>query len=197
MPLSFARNPESIRNVYLWASVVTLYAFYIWGHIPVSNTCYALSDQYTPSVYRYYVLLTGKVLLGIFITGLIYLLIKSQKKLLKTIAWALFAGILFYYYTDLVKISIEYVHFVQYCLLTILLCKIYADKLIIAILLALFAGLMDEAYQAYPKGPMNWRDTLLNVTGVAWGGLLYWTLQDSISEKHYHTKKRDKERKVN
>lgn len=39
---------------------------------------------------------------------------------------------------------------------------------------------MDETYQAYPAEPMNWRDTLLNVTGVIWGYLLYWTLQDSV-----------------
>ena len=173
---SIARPPETIRTIYLWASVAILYAFFIWGHIPVSNVCYALSDQYTPSVYRYYVLLTGKILLGIFITSLVYLIVKSQQKLFKTIAWTLFAAVLFFYYADLVKISIEYVHFIQYCLLTILLCKIYSKKLTIAILLALFAGLMDEVYQAYPKGPMNWRDTMLNVTGVIWGGLLYWTM---------------------
>lgn len=172
-------NSEFIRTLYLWASVIILYAFYIWGHIPVSNVCYALSDQYTPGVYRYYVLLTGKILLIAFITSLIYLLLKTRQKLIKTFAWIIFAGVLFFYYADLVKISIEYVHFIQYCLLTILLCKIYAQKLYLAIFLALLAGLMDEAYQAYPKGPMNWRDTMLNVTGVIWGSLLYWTLRDT------------------
>ena len=179
---SISRTPETIRTINLWASVVILYAFFIWGHIPVSDVCYALSDQYTPSVYRYYVLLTGKLLLGIFITSLVYLIVKSQQKLFKTIAWLLFASVLFFSYADLVKISIEYVHFIQYCLLTILLCKIYSNKLTIAILLALFAGLMDEVYQAYPKGPMNWRDAMLNVTGVIWGALLYWTLLDSDAE---------------
>ncbi|MBT3811825.1 MAG: VanZ family protein [Gammaproteobacteria bacterium] len=176
---SIVRNPDALRIVYLWASVIILYAFYIWGHIPVSNVCYALSDQYTPAVYRYYVLLAGKVLFACFLMSLVYLLAKSQQKLNKTIAWTLFAGVLFFYYADLVKISIEYVHFIQYCLLTILLCKIYAKKSYLAIFLALFAGLMDEVYQAYPKGPINWRDTLLNVTGVIWGGLLYWTMLDA------------------
>ena len=179
---SIAHRPDSIRTFYLWASVVILYAFFIWGHIPVSNVCYALSDQYTPGVYRYYVLLTGKVVLVAFIIGLIYLLLKGQQKLFKTLAWAVFAGVLFVYYADLVKISIEYVHFIQYCLLTILLCKIYPKKLYLAIFLALFAGLVDEVYQAFPKEPMNWRDTLLNVTGVIWGGLLYWTMLDAVQK---------------
>jgi len=183
MPHSIAHSPDTSRYIYLWASVVILYAFFIWGHIPVSNVCYALSDQHTPAVYRYYVLLTGKVILVAFITGLIYLLIKGQQKLLKTITWALFASVLFFYYADLVKISIEYVHFIQYCLLTLLLCKIYSKKLVIAFSLALFAGLMDEVYQAYPKGPMNWRDTMLNVTGVILGGLLYWTMLNNIVEE--------------
>ncbi|WP_428356850.1 VanZ family protein [Methyloprofundus sp.] len=174
---SIVRSPESIRTVYyLWAFVAMLYAFYIWGHIPVSNVCYALSDQYTPGVYRHYVLLAGKVLLVAFISWLIYLLLKAQQRLLKSIAWIMFASMLFFYYVDLVKISIEYVHFVQYCLLTILLCMIYAKKVYLAIVLALVAGLLDEVYQALPKDPMNWRDTLLNVVGVIWGGLLYWTM---------------------
>ncbi len=70
----------------------------------------------------------------------------------------------------------------------ILLCKIYAKNLTIAILLALFAGLMDEVYQAYPKGPMNWRDAMLNVTGVIWGDLLYWTIlpNNSSDSKEGH-----------
>lgn len=70
--------------------VAILYAFYLWGHIPVSNICYALSDQYTPEVYRHYVVFIGKGLLLIYLAGLAWLLRKTRHTLLKTIAWILF-----------------------------------------------------------------------------------------------------------
>lgn len=180
MPQTYAYSRQTKRNISLWSAVIVLYSFYIWGHIPVSNVCYALSDQYTPKVYRYYILLTGKILLGFFIFSTCYLIIKSRQRLLKATVWILFSLALFLSYDLLVKISIEYIHFIQYCGLTILLCNIFNRKLAIAIVLALFAGLMDEVYQAYPADPMNWRDTMLNVTGVIWGSLLYWTVQDAI-----------------
>lgn len=177
MILSFTEQSQKIRYWLLWACVIFLYAFYIWGHIPVSEICYALRDAYTLKIYTYYVLLTGKVLLGIFMTGTVYFIAKSRQKLLKSIAWTLFTVTLFFSYEALVKIPIEYAHFIQYCGLTLLLCTIFSKRLAVAILLALFAGLMDEVYQAYPTEPINWRDTLLNVTGVIWGRLVYWTLR--------------------
>jgi len=180
---SLALSPQLTRHLLLWACIVILYAFYIWGHIPVSDVCYALRDKYSVSVYRYYILLTGKILLGIFIAATLYLIAKSQQKLLKSIVWGIFSIALFFSYDALVKISIEYIHFIQYCGLTVLLCNIFTKRLYIAILLALFLGLMDEVYQAYPAGPMNWRDTMLNVTGVIWGSILYWTLQDAVPSK--------------
>lgn len=61
MPSPVTANSENVRLIYLWTSVTILYAFYIWGHIPISSTCYALSDQHTPAIYHYYVLLAGKV----------------------------------------------------------------------------------------------------------------------------------------
>ncbi|NOQ12866.1 MAG: hypothetical protein GQ583_00090 [Methyloprofundus sp.] len=167
--------------------MIILYAFYIWGHIPVSNICYALSDQYTPRVYRDSVILAGKILLVFFIAGTVYLVAKSQQKLLNTLLWILFSLALFFSYESMVKISIEYIHFIQYCSLTIIFCYIFPERLTIAVFLALFAGLMDEVYQAYPAEPMNWRDTLLNVTGVIWGILLYWTQQDTVSLKPVNT----------
>jgi len=180
MPRSFVYFPQTTSNFYLWTAVIILYSFFIWGHIPVSNICYALSDQYSPSVYRHYVLLTGKILLVFFIFIIGYLIIKSQQRLLKLTVWILFSLALFLSYNLLVKISIEYIHFIQYCGLTLLFCNIFPKHLTVAILLALLAGLMDEVFQAYPADPMNWRDTMLNVTGVTWGYLLYWTLQDAI-----------------
>lgn len=179
MPTFFNSPSNLTRTLSLWALALSLYAFYIWGHIPISNICYALSDQYTPAVYRHYVLLTGKALLGIIILMTCFLIINCRQKVLKASVWGLFSLALFFSYDSLVKISIEYIHFIQYCGLSLVLCYIFPKRLVIAFLLALFAGLMDEVYQAYPKDPMNWRDTLLNVTGVIWGGLIYWTLQDS------------------
>ena len=178
LALTKKRHHPSMRNTGLWALVIFIYAFYIWGHIPISNVCYALSDQYTPNLYRHYVLLTGKVLLIAFIAGLVWLLAKTSQKLLKTAVWLLFATGLIFSYEDLVKIAIEYVHFIQYCVLTILLCKIFVKRQYAAILIALLAGFLDEVYQAYPTDPLNWRDIMLNVTGVIWGWLLFWTLQD-------------------
>lgn len=80
----------------------------------------------------------------------------------------------------MVKISIEYIHFIQYCILTVLLCNIISSRIYIAILIGILAGFLDELYQAYPTEHFNWRDTILNVTGVIWGWLLYWTLLDAI-----------------
>ena len=178
LPFTLKHHSKSHRKSGLWALVIFIYAFYIWGHIPISNVCYALSDQYTPSVYRYYVQLTGQVLLIAYITGLVWLLARSSQKLLKTIVWLVFATALVLSYESLVKIAIEYVHFIQYCVFTILLCKIFAKRQYVAILLALLAGFVDEVYQAYPAEPLNWRDIMLNVTGVVWGWLMFWTLQD-------------------
>lgn len=178
-PLTKKRYVPSINNIGLWTLVIIIYAFYIWGHNPVSNICYALSDQYTPGVYRYFVLLAGKILLVTFIIGLVWVLSRSSQKLIKSSAWLLFATCLFFSYESLVIIAIEYVHFIQYCVLTVMLCKIFTTRQYIAILLALLAGFLDEVYQAYPSNPLNWRDIMLNVTGVLWGWLLFWTLQDA------------------
>lgn len=103
--------------------------------------------------------------------------------MLKTAAWLLFGACLFFSYESMVKIAIEYVHFVQYGILTVLFCKIFVSRQYVAILLALLAGFLDEVYQAYPGNPLNWRDILLNVTGVIWGWLLYWTLKDAAGSR--------------
>lgn len=179
---TFIQSPQSVRYLILWACVILLYSFYIGGHIPVSDVCYALRDKYSLSVYRATIILTGKILLAAFCAGTVYLLAKSQQKLLKSIVWGIFAAALFFSYDALVKISIEYIHFIQYCGLTLLLCNIFTKRLYIGILLALFLGLMDEVYQAYPTEPMNWRDTMLNVVGVIWGYLLYWTRHGAIDQ---------------
>lgn len=45
---------------------------YIYGHIPISNLCYALRDTYSEAIYIHYIQLTGKTLAAGHVAWLLY-----------------------------------------------------------------------------------------------------------------------------
>ncbi len=157
---------------------ILIYVFYLIGHIPVSEFCYYLRDTYSFAVYQYYILLTGKSLLMLLIVWLVWQLKTTQKRLQKTGLWLIFLLGVGYFYHDLIVFDIEYIHFIQYCSLTVVFFQALKKRYWIALLLSLGLGFLDELYQAYhPSGPLNWRDVLLNVLGVVAGGLVLLTVE--------------------
>ncbi|MCX7087586.1 MAG: VanZ family protein [Methylococcales bacterium] len=142
-------------------------------------TCFICS--YTEAVYRNAILAVGKILLGVYVLWLVWCLRLTAHKWLKISVWLLFAGVLTTYYNDMVKISIEYVHFMQYCGLTIVVAYALRGRALLACAVCLLAGFMDEVYQTLePVSQLNWRDVGLNVTGCVWGWLLLWTLKTDV-----------------
>jgi VanZ family protein len=171
-------NASNTRVLAFWGLAAGLYAFYLMGHNPISNICYALRDTYTESVYRHTLQIIGKVLLGLFVLWLAWRLLLTGNKLAKTSVWLIFGGLLANYYGQLVKITIEYVHFIQYCGLTLLVALALNGRVFVALVICLAAGFLDEVYQTFgPVSPLNWRDVSLNVIGVVWGGMVWWTLK--------------------
>ncbi|NOT86058.1 MAG: VanZ family protein [Methylococcaceae bacterium] len=171
----------STRVMALWMLAAVLYGFYLGGHNPVSNLCYALRDIYTEVVYRRSLQMIGKLLLGFYVVWLVWQLTLTANKVRKIGVWLIFAGVLTYYYNDMVKITIEYVHFIQYCALTLVVTKALNGRILIAMAICLLAGFLDEVYQTLaPISALNWRDVSLNVTGVVWGGLLWWTIKKNV-----------------
>jgi VanZ family protein len=171
------RDTSNSRVIALWALATGMYVFYLLGHNPVSNVCYALRDTYTEAVYRHALQIIGKLLLSLYVVWLGWRLTLTANKLIKTGVWLVFAGLLTYYYEQMVKITIEYVHFIQYACLTLVVAAALNGRIFIAVLICLLAGFLDEIYQTLmPVSQLNWRDVGLNVTGVVWGGLVWWTL---------------------
>lgn len=170
-----------------WGLAAGLYSFYLLGHNPVSNVCYAVRDTYTEPVYRKALESIGKVLLGTFLLWLGWQLTRTSQKLLKGVIWLLFGSLLVYYYEQMVKITIEYIHFIQYCGLTLVVAMALKGRIFCAMAFCLLAGFLDEIYQTFaPVSPLNWRDIGLNVTGVIWGSLVWWTLR---SDQAFHAQK--------
>ncbi|MEQ1638659.1 MAG: VanZ family protein [Methylococcales bacterium] len=166
-----------------WGLALSVYGFYLEGHNPVSNLCYALRDTYSEAVYRYTLQIIGKLLLGFYVVWLGRQLSLTGNKIIKSVVWVIFGGLLTYYYNDMVKITIEYVHFIQYALLTLIVVKALNGSVFVAMLLCLLAGFLDEVYQTLePLSQLNWRDVGLNVTGVIWGGLVFWTLRKNTPQ---------------
>ncbi len=154
------------------------YVFYLVGHIPFSELCYFLRDSYGLELYRRVIQIIGLVLLIVFILWGIWRLWRTPQRLLKAATWLILMLTMGYYYVDLIKFDIEYIHFIQYCALVIVLFQAFKRRYLSAMILCIGLGLLDELYQAYhPDGPFNWRDALLNVLGVLWGGLVLWTLE--------------------
>lgn len=165
---------------------ILMYVFYLLGHIPVSEFCYYLRDTYSFAVYQYYILLTGKMLLGLLIVGILWQLKTTQNRLLKIGLWLSFLLGVGYFYHDLIVFDIEYIHFIQYCVLTVVLFHAFKKRYWLALLLGFGLGVLDELYQAYhPPVPLNWRDVLLNILGAVAGGLVLLTV-----EKNKHSSQR-------
>lgn len=157
---------------------IALYLFYLYGHIPVSDICYALRDRYTEQVYTATIQLIGKLLIVAHLVWLAYRLSRPKLQFLKLFVWTIFALTLATLYTQLVVFAIEYVHFMQYCLFTWVLWHLFANRILPTLVTSLVAGFLDEVYQAYhPGSPLNWRDISLNAIGVLWGYLVIWTTE--------------------
>lgn len=165
---------------FYWIVILSVYLFYIFGHEPISQVCYYLSDTYTKEVYSYYVKLIGKIIGALFSIFIIWGITKTNYKKIKILLWSVFGVFMFTTYNIIVLISIEYVHFIQYCILTWLLFYACKEKYAIAFIVSVFAGIADEVYQAVGVGPLNFRDTLLNVVGSLLGLLLVSTIHDSL-----------------
>lgn len=166
------------RNGLFWILGFLMYVFYLVGHSPVSDVCYYLRDTYTEAVYRFYIQLTGKVLLALHLFWVAGRLGMTSDSLKKTGLWSIFIASTGYYYHALIKFDIEYVHFIQYCCLTMVMFYALKQRYPGAIAICLAAGLLDESYQANLSiEAINWRDVLLNVLGVVWGWLVLQTLE--------------------
>lgn len=172
------QSASTQRRLKLWGLAAALYVFYLLGHIPVSNICYALRDRYTEPVYRQTLEIIGWLLLGVFVLWLGWRLWLTQYKAVKALAWLVFGGLLANYYAQIVKITIEYVHFIQYCGLTLVVAAALNNRIWVALIICLGAGFLDEVYQAANSPDLlNWRDIGLNITGCVWGLLIWWTVK--------------------
>ncbi len=172
MLFNFARQ---VPQFWLFIAIA-LYLFFIYGHIPVSDICYALRDSYSEPVYTATIQLIGKVLVVVHLAWLGYRLSRPKLQYFKLFVWTIFALTLAALYNQLVVFAIEYIHFMQYCLFTCVLLRLFDHRILPTIITSLIAGFLDEVYQAYhPGSPLNWRDISLNAIGVLWGYLVIWS----------------------
>lgn len=179
MPSNFLNDKPHSHYLYAGCALL-LYGFYLAGHFPVSDLCYYLRDTYSEPVYNKTIQVAGMLLVAAFAFAILLRLIHPVIQYLKLLVWSLFALTLAYYYQQLIVFAIEYIHFIQYIVFTIVVFCASKRRLLITIGVCLLAGLLDEMYQAqHQNSPLNWRDVLLNVIGVFWGCLLLWSVTET------------------
>ncbi len=167
----------TVRHWTLWGVCFGVYMFYVFGHRPVSDVLMYLSDKHSEKVYAHYVVMTGKILLAVFFLLLAGVLHRATQKAAKLFAWLLLVALVYVNYHRMVSYSVEYVHFIQYFILTVVLFYATGRNPVVTAVISLMAGVLDESYQTGWVEPINWRDCVLNMVGTASGFLFVWTMQ--------------------